>query len=318
MKISFITLLLLSLLMLTASAQERGKASYYADKFQGKPTASGEKYDKNKFTAAHRTLPFGAIVKVTNLKNNKSVNVKINDMGPHNLSRVIDLSGAAADAIDMKTDGVVEVQLDVIAEYPSEASPKVNLGPASGGAAPASAATQRTSQATGQAAPGVVIDMTQDNTNKITQPASSSAPILLPNILPGQSSGLTQSAQRVSAPGNPAMASGANLRTAAPASAQPTSTKGLGLFRFTAFRAAADGYGIQVGAYADYRNVLEIANQLVGAGMQDLMIHTKVEEGKDVFRLIIGPFPSRGATESYQSQLQSIGMKGYVVVLKDL
>ena len=74
---------------------ESGKASYYAKKFQSKKTASGELYDKAKMTAAHKKLPFGTIVKVTNKKNKKSVIVKINDRGPFVKGRIVDLSNSA-------------------------------------------------------------------------------------------------------------------------------------------------------------------------------------------------------------------------------
>jgi rare lipoprotein A len=82
---------------------------------QGKPVFSGEKYDKNALTAAHRTLPIGTMVKVTNLKNNKSVVVKINDRGPHgSKARIIDLSGRAAQELDMIKDGTAKVRLEVL------------------------------------------------------------------------------------------------------------------------------------------------------------------------------------------------------------
>jgi len=90
---------------------EKGEASYYADKFHGKPTASGQKYDKRKYTAAHRTLPFGTEVEVTNLKNGKSVMVQINDRGPHKKSRIIDLSRAAAIEIDLIQAGIAPVEI---------------------------------------------------------------------------------------------------------------------------------------------------------------------------------------------------------------
>ncbi len=92
----------------------RGFASYYADKFHGRKTSSGEVFDMNGFTAAHRTLPFGTKVKVTNIKNGKSVVVKINDRGPFKEERIIDLSRAAAESIDMVNDGVAEVEIKVI------------------------------------------------------------------------------------------------------------------------------------------------------------------------------------------------------------
>lgn len=90
---------------------EHGRASFYADSFQGKPTASGQLFRQNRKTAAHKTLPFGTKVKVTNLKNGKTVKVTINDRGPFIAGRIIDLSKEAAAKIDMKKDGVAEVKI---------------------------------------------------------------------------------------------------------------------------------------------------------------------------------------------------------------
>ncbi len=95
---------------------ETGGASWYGGKFQGRRTANGEIFDTNKFTAAHKTLPFNTIVEVTNLKNNKSVFVRINDRGPFVAGRVIDLSRAAAEKIGLVGRGVVQVQLKVITD----------------------------------------------------------------------------------------------------------------------------------------------------------------------------------------------------------
>jgi rare lipoprotein A len=95
-------------------AFQEGKAVYYGSVFQGRATASGEPYDENKLTAAHRTLPFGTIVRVTNLANQRSVVVKINDRGPFGKKdRIIDLSLAAAKALGMVKAGVAAVVLEV-------------------------------------------------------------------------------------------------------------------------------------------------------------------------------------------------------------
>lgn len=92
-----------------------GLATWYADKLHGRTTASGEKYDKNAMTAAHRELPFGTVVRVVNLANMKSVQVRINDRGPFNdKKRIIDLSRAAATQIDMIQAGVVEVEIEIL------------------------------------------------------------------------------------------------------------------------------------------------------------------------------------------------------------
>ncbi|MDX2445518.1 MAG: septal ring lytic transglycosylase RlpA family protein [Bacteroidales bacterium] len=93
---------------------ESGKASYYALKFQSKKTASGELYDKAKKTAAHKKLPFGTKVKVTNTKNSKSVIVKINDRGPFAKGRVVDLSSSAFSSIAKLDAGVIGVKIEVM------------------------------------------------------------------------------------------------------------------------------------------------------------------------------------------------------------
>src|SRR5450759_963868 len=91
-----------------------GKASWYGRIFQHKQTASGEPFDMYQFTAAHRTLPLGSWIKVTNLRNDRSVIVRINDRGPVLKNRIIDLSYGAAKMLDMGHAGVDPVRLDVV------------------------------------------------------------------------------------------------------------------------------------------------------------------------------------------------------------
>jgi rare lipoprotein A len=91
-----------------------GIASYYAAKFQGRRTASGEKFSQKVLTAAHLTLPFGTLLKVTNLQNMKSVIVRVNDRGPHVRGRIVDLSRAAAELIGMRHTGTARVELEIL------------------------------------------------------------------------------------------------------------------------------------------------------------------------------------------------------------
>jgi rare lipoprotein A len=96
---------------------QSGIATYYADYFQGRYTSCGEKYDKTLYTAAHATLPFQMLVKVTNLKNNKYIIVKINDRCPKYYNRIIDLSKVAATKLDMLAAGIANVTLEEITPY---------------------------------------------------------------------------------------------------------------------------------------------------------------------------------------------------------
>lgn len=110
-----IVVLLIVIISISAKAQvQTGKASFYADRFEGNPTASGEKYRANKLTAAHKTLPFGTKVRVTNLANNESVVVTINDRGPYAEGRVIDLSKIAAEKLNFFNQGTAEVKLEIV------------------------------------------------------------------------------------------------------------------------------------------------------------------------------------------------------------
>ena len=93
------------------SGSETGLASFYSESYNGKKTANGEIYNSSEFTAAHKTLPFGTKVKVTNLTNGKTVKVRVNDRGPYIAGRIIDLTRTAAKKIDMINAGVVKVKI---------------------------------------------------------------------------------------------------------------------------------------------------------------------------------------------------------------
>jgi len=93
---------------------QQGKASFYADKFEGRTTANGETYRHKKLTAAHKTLPFGTRVRVTNLSNQKQVEVVVNDRGPYAEGRIIDLSKSAAEALGFIQQGLTDVSIEVL------------------------------------------------------------------------------------------------------------------------------------------------------------------------------------------------------------
>lgn len=102
---------------------QKGEASWYGSKYHGKPTSSGELYNKNKMTAAHKTLPFGTKVKVTNLENDESVVVRINDRGPFVGDRIIDVSEVAARKLEFHAQGIGNVKVEVL-ELPEDYKPQ--------------------------------------------------------------------------------------------------------------------------------------------------------------------------------------------------
>ena len=93
---------------------ESGLAAVYSGRLNGHRTASGARYNAKALTAAHQTLPFGTRVKITNLKNNKSVVVRVNDRGPKQAGRILDISKAAAKALGIHHNGMAEVKLEVV------------------------------------------------------------------------------------------------------------------------------------------------------------------------------------------------------------
>ena len=118
----FLTLSFIVVVDLQAQVGEKfyGKASYYADKFHGRSTSSGETYDRAEYTAAHRNLPFNTIVEVINTSNNRTAVVKINDRGPFIYNRMIDLSFAAAKDLDFLELGETDVEMKILSMDKSE------------------------------------------------------------------------------------------------------------------------------------------------------------------------------------------------------
>lgn len=99
--------------------RQTGKIAWYGKKFAGRRTASGEVFDPEAMTMAHKTLPFGTKVKVTNPKNQKSVTLRVNDRGPTQPDRIGDVSLAAARMLGMVRSGVIEAELEVVAAAPA-------------------------------------------------------------------------------------------------------------------------------------------------------------------------------------------------------
>lgn len=105
-----------------------GWASFYHDKFEGRKTANGEKFRQKKMTCAHRTLPFGTMLRVTNLANNKTIEVRVNDRGPYSKGRIIDLTKAGAKALDFIKQGHTKVEIEVITDSTQADSALVTIG----------------------------------------------------------------------------------------------------------------------------------------------------------------------------------------------
>lgn len=123
---------LCNIFTLTIQAQSDGKASYYSNGLHGRRMSNGERYDRNAFTCAHRTLPFGTRLKITNPRNGKSVIVRVTDRGPFVRGRVVDLSYAAARELGTLASGVAYVKVELVRKeteipYPSESNGAIEI-----------------------------------------------------------------------------------------------------------------------------------------------------------------------------------------------
>ncbi|MBK3515924.1 septal ring lytic transglycosylase RlpA family protein [Carboxylicivirga marina] len=112
MRLLLIILLVITSKLYAQEFEQIGKASYYADKFEGRRTANGDTFSNSCLTAAHKTLPFGTKLVVTNMANNKQVIVTINDRGPFIKGRIIDVSQTAANKLDFINQGITEVRIE--------------------------------------------------------------------------------------------------------------------------------------------------------------------------------------------------------------
>ena len=140
-------------------------ASYYAEDFHGKRTSNGERFNMNDFTCAHKSLPFGTILKVTNLANGKTCEVRVNDRGPFVASREIDLSKAAAIKLGMIGSGTTKVKLEIVKKGPNTKLSQQTAASASkimaklGGSSSSSSKTSSTQKKTVNLAPGTWWDI---------------------------------------------------------------------------------------------------------------------------------------------------------------
>jgi rare lipoprotein A len=229
---------------------ERGVASWYGPGFHEVRTSTGERYDMYGMTAAHRTLPLPAYVRVTNLQNGRSVVVRVNDRGPFVGNRIIDLSYTAASRLDMLRNGtaMVEVRaLDPTAPR-EQGAPLLSVAPMAptgqAGVA-AGAATANLASANGVATPGVAT--------------------------PGVSAGAAPS---VATPG------------VAPGSAPPATVPGSNAAQAAAIRAALF---VQAGAFADPANAERLAAKLRGGGYGKIFVRDDLIAGRKMYRVRIGP-----------------------------
>lgn len=215
---------------------ETGLASWYGPGFDGRPTASGERFDQNALTAAHKTLPLPGLVEVTNLTNGRRVVLRVNDRGPFVDDRIIDLSRRAADALDMRGRGVAEVRVRYLGRAPRRGGGQTLGGEAS---------------------------------------------LEYADLPPERPDGLRSAI--------PYQASSAN----------PVETDPRQAMSAAATNPPASGLWVQAAIYDDARRARREADRLGGSA--------RVEAGSGTYRVLVGPWPDRGAAERSRRSIVSRG-----------
>ena len=229
--------------------REEGIASWYGHEFDGRPTASGEIFDASLFTAAHPTLPFGTLLTITNKQNNKRVMVRVNDRGPNKSDRVIDVSRAAADQLDMIATGTASVLIESIGT--------LVITPSSAPIAPAAAAATQAAQAVPPTTPAAPVTT---QAAQAAVPTTSAAPV---TTQAAQAAVPTTSAAPVITP-QPSYVIPAEIKPSMP----PSGTN--------------KRYRLQVGAYRVDKNAVEAFDKLKNAGL-----NPKYERFGEYYRVVL-------------------------------
>jgi peptidoglycan lytic transglycosylase len=267
---------------LFAQQEEYGIASYYSDLFHGKPTASGELYDKTKLTGAHKTLPFGTLVKVTRLDNKKSVQIRINDRGPFISGRVIELSREAAKRVDLERDGSARVKVEVISNGANDGgvaatdTPKAYEDPVKTIKSSPAAKPEKKSESAKQ--------------KPASKPVTKTKP----------------AAKTVTAKEVPA-GKATRLQTG-------------DLYQIELRKPAKEGYGVQIAAFSSEDAMLRKVADLQAAWFDNILVSRALGKNNEVqYKIILGAFGDEAAAREYKKNLKkNKKIDGFVVDLSTL
>jgi len=261
-------------------AIEYGIASFYSDHFQNKLTASGELYDMNKYTAAHKSYPFGTIVRVTRLDNNRSVRVRINDRGPYTEGRIIDLSKMAAKKLGMVEDGSVKVRIDVI----EKSNAKKDI----------SETLIRPSDTNSSTTPDPAV-FVRPTTTVITTTSPAPTKNELYKVDPPKKGKKDK------------IVTGGNYST-------------FDLYKIQLLRPKKEGYGVQVASLREYSNVFKQIAELQEKWFNNILVSVEQSEsGNPIYKVILGPFPDVATAKSYKASLKKAKkINGFIVDLSSL
>ncbi len=296
--------LLLCFCLTTAYAQESeyGIASYYGDEYHGGETTSGQRYDKNLLTAAHKSLPMGTKIRVTRLDTKKTVDVTINDRGPYVKGRVLDLSGKAAEVLGIKKDGTANIKLDVLGKGKAVvAKAKV----------PEKTTTKRTTTTDPKTSPPVARPKVKVPPAK--PKATPKPPVKEAEVF--KSKGKTKPAKPKTTyvPAKKATVEDPDAYELVTAK----DYNQYGLYKIELTKPINAAYGVQVASLSSYSNALKQVATLQGKWFKNILLNIEPGVKSPNFKVILGPFPDAETAKSYQKHAKKKGVNGFVISLEE-
>ncbi|MCZ2356224.1 MAG: septal ring lytic transglycosylase RlpA family protein [Bacteroidia bacterium] len=251
---------------------QKGAASYYADKFHGRFTASGERYDRNQLTAAHKTIAFQSIVKVTNISNGKTVTVRINDRGPHSPGRIIDVSYNAAKELGILASGTGNVKIEVIGL--NGKNPEIHNN----------------------------IEKTETTTTKEQNPPieTSKQPEKIIEIKPPQPEKETPKQPENTPPPQEVKKQPIDI----------TIFKKSGIYNLDGSKATVTGWGIQLGAFRDLENALRIAETAKQKGYSRVFIWAIAKKNSTLYKITLGIYNDKATAKKNITEINTKGLSG--------
>ncbi len=288
---------------------QKGMASYYANKFHGKKTASGEKFDMYAMTAAHPKIPFNSIVKLTNLSNGKWVTVRINDRGPFTHRRILDMSKAAALKLDIIREGSAEITLEVLKIPGQESAAKE--GDSSDGTPEATNPQTSTTKTDNTTPPKTEA---QTNTNATATNSSNTNNTATTTQKKTDASASTSKATGTTTTSPEKTTTSTSTPTKVPTVAlEPTVPlkerfKPVKTYNIWGTERQPKGFGIQLGSYTDLDKALALGKEATDLGMREVYIQTGWSNKQLVYRVL---FASGTDAEKVKQLLPVVQSKGF-------
>jgi rare lipoprotein A len=276
----------------TRGFRERGIASWYGTKFNGRATSSGELYDICSFTAAHKTLPLPSYARVTNLDNGRTLVVRVNDRGPFHEGRVMDLSYAAAVRLGVSRTGTARVEIEAL-DPDAPGAPRFAQAPGATQAAPlprTGSTPMPLPDAAGPRALAVLGDDAPAPVEALPPTLADARPAVAAELAPSRSL-----ASPPSFPSPPAL--GSPPAPSIPTPSIPPPGPGPAAAR------------VQVGAFGDEGNARRLADRLAGAGLAEAVIDTLAVDGRTLWRVSVGTIDDAAAAALVE-RLRAMGLPG--------